>query len=99
MKKLLFSIIVLTALSGCANYYSGQPVPVGGVVGYTFVSPQAVVVTQTAPVVEQFIIRNDACSQYPTYSEKNACERGARARFYEEKRRREQEAYRRGYGR
>ena len=99
MKKLLIAVVALFALSGCAHNHWVGPAVVGGVVGYTLAQPRTVVVTQTAPQIEQVVIVNDACSQYPTYSERNACERGARQRYYEEKRKREQEAYRRGYGR
>jgi hypothetical protein len=99
MKKLIVVFLALFALSGCANRYWVAPAVVGGVVGYSLAQPRTVVVNQSAPVVEQVVVVNDACSNYPTYSERSACERGTRQRYYEEQRRRDQEAYRRGYGR
>ncbi len=98
MKKLIIIAVGLFALSGCAHNGWVGPAVVGGVVGYTIAQPRTVIVTP-APEVENVVIVNDACAQYPTYSERAACERGARQRYYEEKRKRDQEAYRRGYGR
>lgn len=54
-----------------------------------------------APVVtrEVIVVRPiSQCEHYYTVGERLACERGVRHRIQEEQRRRENEAYRRGYG-
>lgn len=100
--KLLIAVVALLALSGCATRTGTAIVAgtAGMVIGNAMAQPRAVVVREV-PVVapERVIIVNNACTQYPTYSERSACERGARQRYYEEQRRRDNEAYRQGYGR
>jgi hypothetical protein len=100
--KLLIAVLALVALSGCATRTGTAIVAgtAGMMIGNAMAQPRTVVVRE-APVVthEQVIIVNDACAQYPTYNERSACERGARQRYYEEQRRRTNEAYRTGYGR
>lgn len=62
---------------------------------------------QSAPVVVREIHPNEVviirpilqCEVYTTIGERRACERGVHQRMLEEQRRRENEAYRRGYGR
>ena len=101
MKKLLIIALATLALTGCANRYVG-PAIVGGVVGYSIANSQPrTVVVQQAPVYDAgtVVIVSEQCNQYPFGPERTACERGARQRYMEEQRRREQEAYRRGYGR
>lgn len=61
----------------------------------------------TAPVENRRVVREEVmiiqnsshCDNFPTVGERLACERGVRQRILEEQRRREQEAYRQGYGR
>lgn len=61
----------------------------------------------TAPVENRRVVREEVviiqnfshCDNFPTIGERLACERGARQRMAEELRQRENEAYRRGYGR
>lgn len=75
---------------------------VGSAVGQDMDQPR-----QPAPVVVREIHHNEVvivrpvsmCNHYPTVGERVACERGVRQRIYEEQRHRENEAYRRGYGR
>lgn len=100
MKKLLVLFIALLALTGCANRYVG-PALVGGVVGYSIANSHRPVVVHQAPVVvqESVVIVSSQCNQYVYQPERAACERGARQRYYEEQRRRENEAYRQGLGR
>jgi hypothetical protein len=93
MKKLLALFVATLALTGCANRYVG-PALVGGVVGYSIANSHRPVVVQ-----EQVIVVSAQCNQYAYQAERTACERGARQRYYEEQRRRENEAYRNGYGR
>lgn len=100
--KLLIAVIALLALSGCATRTGTAIVAgtAGMIIGNSMAQPRTVVVRE-APVVapERVIIINDACARYHTYGERSACERGARQRYYEEQRRRDNEAYRQGYGR
>ena len=96
MKKLLIAIVATMALTGCASR-TGTAVLAGTtglIIGNAMAQPQHRVVTH-----EQVIIVNSACAQYQFHSDRAACERGTRQRYYEEQRKREQEAYRQGYGR
>lgn len=99
MKKLLIVLLAGVALTGCANR-TGTALLVGGTVGY-LVGQDQKRTEPPAPVVykETVIIQPSPCSQYTVYSERSACERGLRQRQAEEQRRRDNEAYRRGYGR
>jgi hypothetical protein len=98
MKKLvLITVLALATLTtGCASRHAG-PAIAGGIVGMAIGSAMA----QPRPVVvqEQVVIVAHNCQVYTNPSERHACERGARQRFYEEQRKREAEAYRQGYGR
>jgi len=101
MKKLIYilaAICITLASSGCATRAQTAILAggVGMVIGSAMAQPNTVVVTQ--PMQEQVIIVNDSCQQFPTYNERAACSRGARQRYYEEQRKRENEAFRRGYG-
>lgn len=100
MKKLLIVALAGLALTGCANRYVG-PALVGGAVGYSIANSNRPVIVHQAPVVvhDQVVIVSDQCNHYPFGPERSACERGARQRYYEEQRKRENEAYRQGYGR
>lgn len=107
MKK--FAIIVLMSvasavlLSGCASrtgtalLAGGAGVLVGSAIAsHAHAQPRTVVVQERSAVV----IVAEQCQHYPHYTaERAACERGARQRYYEELRRRENEAYRTGLGR
>ena len=96
MKKLLIAIVATIALTGCASR-TGTAIVAGTtglIIGNAMAQPQHRVVTH-----EQVIIVNSTCTQYQLHSERAACERGTRQRHYEEQRKREAEAYRRGYGR
>jgi ABC-type Fe3+-hydroxamate transport system substrate-binding protein len=106
MKK--FAIIVLMSvasailLSGCATrtgtalLAGGAGVLVGSAIANAHAQPRTVVVQERSAVV----IVAEQCQYYPHYTaERAACERGARQRYYEELRRRENEAYRTGLGR
>lgn len=94
MKKLLVLFVAVLALTGCANRHVG-PAIVGGVIGYSIANSQP----RTVVVQEQVVIVNEQCNQYMNSTERLACERGARQRYLEEQRKRENDAYRRGYGR
>ena len=101
MKKLLIAILATIALTGCASR-TGTAVLAGTtglIIGNAMAQPR-VVLREPAPVVthEQVVIVNNTCGQYQLHSERAACERGARQRYYEEQRKRETEAYRQGYG-
>ena len=100
--KLLVVVVALLALSGCATR-TGTAIVAGttGMIIGSAMAQQRTVIVQHAPVVtrEQVVIVNDACNRYATYGERSACERGARQRYYEEQRRRDNEAFRAGYGR
>ena len=96
MKKLLIAIVATLALTGCASR-TGTAVLAGTtglIIGNAMAQPPYRVVTH-----ERVIIVNSTCTQYQLHSDRAACERGARQRHYEEQRKREQEAYRQGYGR
>lgn len=99
--KLLIALVAVAALSGCATRTGTAIVAgtAGMVLGSAMAQPRVVV--REVPVVthEQVIIVNDACNRYPSHNERVACERGARQRYNEEQRKRENEAYRAGYGR
>jgi uncharacterized lipoprotein YajG len=100
--KLIIGIVAVLALSGCATRTGTAIVAgtAGMVIGSAMAQPRTVVVRE-APVItqERVIIVNETCNHYPMHSERVACERGARQRYYEEQRRRDNEAYRQGYGR
>ena len=100
MKKiiLLSAVCASILLSGCASRYVG-PAVIGGVVGYaigqsnnqphpTQYSPNVVIIQQHSP-----------CDKYAVYNERQSCLRGNSQRIAEDNRRREQEAYKQGYGR
>ena len=96
MKKLLIAIVATMALTGCASR-TGTAVLAGTtglIIGNAMAQPPYRVVTH-----EQVIIVNSTCAQYQLQGDRAACERGARQRWQEEQRKREQEAYRQGYGR
>ena len=105
MKKFLIIatvVIASTALSGCATrtgtalLAGGAGVLVGSAIANAHAQPRTVVVQERSTVV----IVAEQCQHYPHYTaERAACERGARQRYYEELRRRENEAYRTGLGR
>lgn len=100
--KLLIAALAIVALSGCATRTGTAIVAgtAGMVLGSAMSQPRTVVVRE-APVVthEQVVIVNGVCNHYPSYQERTACERGVRQRYNEEQRRRENDAYRAGYGR
>ena len=102
MKKLLIVALVGLALTGCASRTSTAIVAgtTGLIIGNAMAQPR-VVLREPVQVVthEQVVIVNNACGQYQFPSERAACERGARQRYYEEQRKRENEAFRLGYGR
>jgi hypothetical protein len=94
MKKLLILVVATLALTGCASR-TGTAIVAGTtglIIGNAMAQPRTV-------THEQVIIINNTCTQYQLHSERAACERGARQRYYEEQRKREAEAYRQGYGR
>ena len=109
-KLILIPIVALTLLtSGCASRY-GTSMLIGGATGLIVGSAIAqsannntVIVQDATPVrvirQEQVVIVNDQCNRFYSPSERNACARGARQRYYEEQRRRENDAYRQGLGR
>lgn len=102
MKKLLVLILATLALTGCASR-TGTAIVAGTtglIIGNAMAQPR-VVLREPAPVVthEQVIIVNNTCGQYQMHRERQACERGAHQRWQEEQRKRENEAYRQGYGR
>ncbi len=96
-KKFALASIVLLALTGCASR-TGTALLVGGTVGYLIGQDQH---KTPAPVVyqETVIVHPGPCTHYHVYSERLACERGVRQRLIEEQRRRDNDAYRQGYGR
>lgn len=106
MKKLFF-VLTLTVTSmfvtGCATRTQTALLAGGAgvVVGSMLSQPRPVYVSPPVSVVhqEQVVIVNEQCNRYYTPGEQQACIRGARQRYYEEQRRRENEAYRQGLGR
>lgn len=92
--KLLIVGIAVVALTGCATRTGTAIVAgtAGMVIGTAMAQPRTVVVYDP-PVVHY------NCSHYYYHSERSACERGVRQRYYEEQRRRDNDAYRQGYGR
>lgn len=92
--KLVIAAVAIMALSGCATR-TGTAIVAGatGMVIGSAISQSRIV--HSAPVV----IVDSHCWRYAKYSERAACERGVRQRYYEEQRRRDNEAYRSGYGR
>jgi len=99
--KLLIAALAIVALSGCATRTGTAIIAgtTGMIIGSAMAQPRTVVREVQVVTHEQVIIVNDACNRYPTYNERTACERGARQRYVEEQRRRDNEAYRAGYGR
>lgn len=101
MKKL--AIIALMAsvvlLPGCSTH-TGTALLAGGAGLLVGSAIHAHAQPRTVIVQERAIIVAEQCQHYPHYTaERAACERGARQRYYEELRRRENEAYRTGLGR
>lgn len=98
MKKivLILMLAVATLSTGCASRYA-VPAVAGGIVGLAVGSAMAQ--PRTVVVREEVVVISAACQSYNYHSERLACERGARQRYMEEQRRRENEAYRSGYGR
>lgn len=101
MKRFMIIVLAATALmlTGCSTH-TGTALLAGGaglLVGSALhAQPRTVVVQERSAVV----IVAEQCQHYPHYTaERAACERGARQRYYEELRRRENEAYRIGLGR
>jgi hypothetical protein len=99
MKKLLIVGVVSAVflLSGCASRHVG-PAIVGGAIGYAIGqnANQPRPMTQTTVVIVQ---EHSPCDKYTLYNERQACQRGINQRIAEENRRRENEAYKQGYGR
>ena len=93
--KLLIAVVAIVALSGCATRTGTAIVAgtTGVIIGHAMSHPRTVIVR------EEPIIVSSTCNHYYTHSERMACERGARQRYYEEQRRRDNDAYRQGYGR
>lgn len=99
MKKLLIvgAVSAVVLLSGCASRHAG-PVIAGGVIGYA-IGQHA---NQPRPVPHPSVIivqEYSPCDKYTLYNERQACQRGINQRIAEENRRRENEAYKQGYGR
>jgi hypothetical protein len=106
-KLILIPIVAMTLLTtGCASRY-GTSMLIGGatglIVGSALAQPRTVVVQDATPVrvvtQERVVIVNEQCNRFYSASERDACARGARQRYYEEQRRRDNEAYRQGLGR
>lgn len=97
--KLIIGIVAVLALSGCATRTGTAIVAgtAGMIIGNAITQPRTVIVREIP--VENVVIINGSCNQYYSYSERSACVRGTRQRYYEEQRRRDNEAYRQGYGR
>jgi len=99
MKKiiLLSAVCASILLSGCASRYVG-PAVLGGVVGYAIgqSANQPRQVSQPNVIIVQ---EHSLCDKYTVYNERQSCLRGNSQRIAEDNRRREQEAYRQGYGR
>ena len=93
--RLLIAAIAIVALSGCATR-TGTAIlagTTGVIIGSAMSQPRTVIVR------EEPVIVHSSCNQFYMYSERAACERGARQRYYEEQRRRDNDAFRSGYGR
>jgi len=106
MKKLiLISALALTMLTtGCATRTQTALLAggTGVVIGSMLAQPRPIYVSPpTTRVIqqEQVVIINEQCSRYYSQGEQEACARGARQRYYEEQRRKENEAFRQGLGR
>jgi hypothetical protein len=99
MKKILIALLAVTALSGCASR-TGTAALIGGTVGYIIAKEVHEERHHRAPVVvREVVVHPGPCDHYTVYSERRACERGVKQRMAEEQRRRDNEAYRSGYGR
>ena len=103
LKKLAGSTLVLIALSGCGHHQHWVgPAVAGAVVGHAIATsnqPQPRVYTERIVVRPQTVHPDySVCNQW-YYQEREACFRGAEARAHQEQNRRNQEAYRQGYGR
>ena len=100
MKRIiLLSVVgVSRLLSGCASRYAG-PAVLGGVIGYAIGQnnnqQRAIVHSPNVVIVQEYSV----CDKYALYNERQSCLRGNSQRIVEDNRRREQEAYRQGYGR
>lgn len=92
--KLLIAVIAVLALSGCATR-TGTAIVAGtaGLIIGNSMAQSRTVIVYDAPVIHY------NCAHFYTHSERVACERGARQRYNEEQHRRDNEAFRRGYGR
>lgn len=102
MKKIIIIALALAALTGCASR-TGTAALVGGTVGYIIGKEAHAEQHRPAPVVTREVVivqqPDYTCNKYHIYSERSACERGVRQRLAEEQRRRDNEAYKQGYGR
>jgi hypothetical protein len=93
--KLLIVAVALVTLSGCATRTGTAIVAgtTGVIIGHSMTQPRTVIVREDPVIV------HSSCNHYYTHSERAACERGVRQRYYEEQRHRDNAAYRAGYGR
>jgi hypothetical protein len=93
--KLLIALVAVAALTGCATRTGTAIVAgtTGVIIGHAMSQPRTVIVHEEPMIVSGY------CNHYYAHSERVACERGVRQRHYEEQRRRDNAAYRAGYGR
>jgi len=93
--KLVIAVLVILALGGCATRTGTAIVAgtTGMIIGSAMSQPRTIIVHE-----EPVIIVAGTCNHYYTYSERAACERGARQRYYEQQRHRDNAAFRSGYG-
>jgi hypothetical protein len=102
LKKIIGSTLVLVSLAGCGHHQHWvAPAVVGVAVGHAIaqsnqpqVRTEQVIVVQPARVIVDYSV----CNQW-NYQERESCFRGVEARARQEQARRNQEAYRQGYGR
>jgi hypothetical protein len=101
LKKIVGSTLVLVALTGCGHHQQWVgPAVAGAVVGHAIATSNQPRVYTERVVVRPVTVSPDysVCNQW-YYQEREACFRGAEARAQQEQHRRNQEAYRQGYGR
>ena len=120
MRKIVYSTLVLLALTGCATHQQSNEMAgavIGGVIGKQIGGTGGAILgagmgaaiggqqsTQSRVIIERQVIRPvrvvpdySMCNQW-YHQEREACFRGAEARASQEQNRRNQEAYRQGFG-
>ena len=101
LKKIAGSTLVLVSLVGCGHHQHWvAPAVVGVAVGHAIAtSNQPKVYTERVIVQPARVVVDYSVYNQWNYQERESCFRGVEARARQEQARRNQEAYRQGYGR